>query len=151
VSVRVATNEATIVNNREIPDISLQHLIAVMLIDKTVTFKSAHDTARMKDPVVQRQRAKIQLVPDQDLERLMPRREAVVDVTLTDGQMYSERVGNVRGTAENPMTRDEIIAKARDLVTPVLGGDTSRRLIEAVFALETMKNIRDLRPLLQRT
>jgi hypothetical protein len=57
----------------------------------------------------------------------------------------------VRGTAENPMTRDEIIEKARDLVRPVLGGDTSRRLIEAVFALETMKNIRDLRPLLQRT
>jgi 2-methylcitrate dehydratase PrpD len=150
VAVRVATNEATIVNNREIPDISLQHLLAVMLIDKTVTFKSAHDAARMKDPMVQRQRAKIQLVPDQDLERLMPRREAVVEVTLTDGQMYSERVGNVRGTAENPMTRDEIIAKARDLVTPVLGSDAGRRLIEAVFALETVKNIRDLRPMLQR-
>jgi 2-methylcitrate dehydratase PrpD len=150
VSVRVATNEATIVNNREIPDISLQHLLAVMLIDKTVTFKSAHDLPRMKDPMVLRQRAKIQLVPDQELERLMPRREAVVDVTLTDGQMYSERVGNVRGTAENPMTRDEIIAKARDLVTPVLGGEACRRLIDAVFALDTGKNIRDLRPLLQR-
>ena len=48
--VRVATNEAKIVNNREIPDICLQHLIAVMLIDKTVSFKSAHDMARMKDP-----------------------------------------------------------------------------------------------------
>jgi 2-methylcitrate dehydratase PrpD len=47
VIVRVATDEATIVNNREIPDISLQHLIAVMLIDKTVSFKSAHDAARM--------------------------------------------------------------------------------------------------------
>src|SRR5438552_6238021 len=81
VIVRVATNEATIVNNREIPDISLQHLLAVMLIDKTVTFASAHDVARMKDPMVLRQRAKIQLVPDQDLERLMPRREAVIDVT----------------------------------------------------------------------
>ena len=149
VTVRVATNEATIVNNREIPDISLQHLLAVMLIDKTVTFTTAHDAARMKDPVVLRQRAKIQLVPDQELERLMPRREAVVDVTLTDGQTHSERVGNVRGTAENPMTRDEIIAKARDLVTPVLGGDNSRRLIDAVFALDTLKNIRDLRPLLQ--
>jgi 2-methylcitrate dehydratase PrpD len=150
VIVRVATNEATIVNNREIPDISLQHLLAVMLIDKTVTFASAHDLARMKDPMVLRQRAKIQLVPDQDLERLMPRREAVVDVTLTDGQTYSERVGNVRGTAENPMTRDEIVAKARDLMTPVLGADTSRRLIDAVFSLEKTKNVRDLRPLLQR-
>jgi hypothetical protein len=63
----------------------------------------------------------------------------------------SKRVGNVQGRAENPMTRDEIIAKARDLVTPILGGDTCRRLIDAVFALETVKNIRDLRPLLQRT
>ena len=43
----MATNEAKIVNNREIPDICLQHLCAVMLIDKTVTFKSAHELARM--------------------------------------------------------------------------------------------------------
>ena len=50
VLVRVGTNEAAIVNNREIPDISLQHLVAVMLIDKTVSFKSSHDVARMKDP-----------------------------------------------------------------------------------------------------
>ena len=49
VVVRVATNEAKIVNNREIPDICLQHMMAVMLVDRTVTFKSAHDKARMKD------------------------------------------------------------------------------------------------------
>ena len=54
VVVRVATDEATIVNNREIPDINLQHLVAVMLLDKTVSFKSAHDVARMKDPAVLR-------------------------------------------------------------------------------------------------
>ena len=68
VLVRVGTNEAAIVNNREIPDISLQHLVAVMLIDKTVSFKSSHDVARMKDPVVLRHRAKVQLIPDEELE-----------------------------------------------------------------------------------
>jgi len=31
------------------PDICLQHLIAVMLLDGTVTFASSHDEARMKD------------------------------------------------------------------------------------------------------
>ena len=56
VVVRVATNEATIVNNREIPDICLQHLCAVMLLDKTVTFKSAHEKARMGDAGVLRER-----------------------------------------------------------------------------------------------
>src|SRR5579872_1866375 len=34
VVVRLATSEAKTVNNREMPDISLQHMVAVMLIDK---------------------------------------------------------------------------------------------------------------------
>src|SRR4029077_15680245 len=73
VVVRVATHEAAIVDNREIPDICLQHLMAVMLVDKTVSFKSAHEIERMKDPAVLRQRAKVKLVHDEELEKLMPR------------------------------------------------------------------------------
>jgi len=150
VVVRVATNEAKIVDNREIPDISLQHLIAVMLVDGTVTFTSAHDAARMRDPAVLRERAKVRLVGDEALERAMPRREGIVEVTLADGRSVREHVAAVRGTAENPMTRDEIAAKARDLVAPLMGERRCRRLIDAVFALETMHDIRALRPLLQR-
>jgi 2-methylcitrate dehydratase PrpD len=148
--VRVATNEAKIVNNREIPDICLQHLCAVMLLDKTVTFKSAHEETRMTDPAVLRQRAKVQLVPDQALEDFMPRRAAIVEVTLTDGKTISERVNDVRGTSENPMSREEIIAKARDLITPVLGAATFGKLSDRIFDLEHLKSVRELRPLLQR-
>ncbi len=151
VRVRVATNEATIVDNREIPDICLQHMVAVMLLDKTASFKSAHDIARMKDPAILSQRAKVQLIKDADLERLMPRREAIVEVTLADGRVVSDRVGNVRGTMENPMTREEIITKARDLVTPVLGASKCRALIDRVFDLESVRNVAQLRPLLQRS
>jgi 2-methylcitrate dehydratase PrpD len=150
VVARVAADEATIVDNREIPDICLQHLMAVMLIDKTVSFKSAHELARMKDPAVLRERAKVKLIHDEELERLMPRREAVVEVTLANGKMLSERVGAVRGTAENPMSRQDIIDKARDLITPVLGAATSQKLIDKVFAIESVKNVVELRPLLQR-
>jgi 2-methylcitrate dehydratase PrpD len=150
VVARVAADEATIVDNREIPDICLQHLMAVMLVDKTVSFKSAHELARMKDPAVLRERAKVKLVHDEELEKLMPRREAVVEVTLANGKMLSERVGAVRGTAENPMSRQDIIDKARDLITPVLGAATSQKLIDKVFAIETVKNVVELRPLLQR-
>src|SRR5262249_4505331 len=149
VVVRVATNEAAIVNNREIPDISLQHLVAVMLVDKTVTFMSAHDIARMKDPAVLRQRAKVQLVPDEDLERRMPRREAIVEVVLNSGARLTEHVEAVRGTFDNPMTREEVVAKARDLITPVLGAATSAKLIDTVFGLEKLRNVRELRPLIQ--
>ncbi len=104
VAVRVATSEAKTVNNRTMPDISLQHMIAVMLIDKTVSFRSAHDKSRMQDPAVLRQRAKVRLIPDEALERLYPKRVAIVEVTLKDGTHLIQRVDAVRGTAENPMS-----------------------------------------------
>jgi len=147
--VRVATSAAYTVNNRDMPDICLQHLVAVMLLDKTVSFRAAHDKARMQDPVVLRERAKVQLVPDEELEKLIPTRVAIVEVALTDGTHLSERVEHVRGTPDNPMTREEVVAKARELMTPVLGAAKTSKLIDRVLGLDNVKDIRELRPLLQ--
>ena len=149
VDVRLATDEAAIVNNRDIPDICVQQMLAVALLDKTVSFASAHDVTKMKDPAVLRERAKIILIPDADLERLMPLRVAIVEVTLTDGSHLKQRVDNVRGTPENPMARDEILAKARDLITPILGAEKCAALLQKIFDLENIFDIRELRPLLQ--
>jgi 2-methylcitrate dehydratase PrpD len=151
VTVHLATDEASVVNNRDIPDICLQYMLAVMLIDKRASFRAAHDKARMQDPAVVRGRAKIQLVPDAELEKLLPKRVGVVEVTFTDGTRLTDRVDAVRGTAENPMGRDEVVAKARDLMAPTLSATTTTNLINKVLALESMKDIRELRPLLQRT
>jgi 2-methylcitrate dehydratase PrpD len=148
--VRVATDEATIVNNREIPDICLQHLMAVMLVDRTVTFKSAHDKARMTDATILKHRAKVQLVGDEALEKFLPRRAGIVEITTNDGKTVIERVDDVRGTAENPMSRDEVIAKARDLIAPVLGVQTFDKLVARVFDLERLRSVRELRPLIQK-
>jgi 2-methylcitrate dehydratase PrpD len=150
VVVRLAPTVAAVVDNRDIPDICLQHMVAVMLIDKTASFKAAHDKPRMQDPAVLRERAKIQLVRDETLQRFMPVRVAVVEIVLADGTPLTERVDAVRGTPRNPMSRAEVIDKARDLMAPVLGASTSARLIETVFALETTPNVRALRRLLQR-
>jgi 2-methylcitrate dehydratase PrpD len=133
------------------PDICLQHMVAVMLLDKTATFGSAHDKARMKDPAVLRQRAKVEVVADPRIDARRPKREAIVEVTLADGTQMSEWVRDVRGTAENPMTREEVVAKARDLIAPVLGGATCSTLLDKVLALEAVKDIRELRPALQRS
>jgi 2-methylcitrate dehydratase PrpD len=151
VTVRVASSDGALVNNREMPDICMQHMIAVMLIDKTASFKAAHDKARMQDPAVLKQRAKVQLIGDAELERHMPAREAIVDVALTDGTHLTETVKAVRGTAQNPMPREEVVAKCRDLLIPILGADRAARLIQTTLALETLKSVRELRPLLQRT
>jgi 2-methylcitrate dehydratase PrpD len=151
VIVRIGTTPASVVNNREMPDICLLHMVAIMLIDKTATFKAAHDKPRMQDPSVLRVRAKVQLVPDAELERLLPRREAIVDITLNDGTKLTEHVVAVRGTPANPMTREEVVRKARDLMAPVLGAANAASIIEKTLALENLKNILELRPFLQRT
>jgi len=150
VIVRLAPSVGEVVDNRDIPDICLQHMIAVMLVDKTASFKAAHDKPRMQDAAVLRQRAKVQLVKDQELQRLMPIRVAIVEIAFADGTTVTERVEAVRGTPRNPMTRAEVIDKARDLIAPVLGAATFRRLSDTVFALEALPNVRSLRPLLQR-
>src|SRR5471030_55333 len=149
VAVRLAPAVAAVVDNRDIPDICLQHMIAVMLLDKTVSFKAAHDKPRMQDAAVLRQRAKVELVRDEALARLLPVRVAVVELTLADGTRLAERVEAVRGTPRNPMSKAELIDKCRDLVAPILGSEKSARLIETVFALEAVADLRQLRPLLQ--
>ena len=150
VTVRLAPSVATVVDNRDIPDICLQHLVAVMLIDKTVSFHAAHDKPRMQDAAVQKQRAKVNLVRDEELAKLLPLRETVVEIEFNDGKRLSERVSAVRGTPRNPMGRDEVIDKARDLITPVLGRESCTRLIETVLEIEKLTEIRSLRRLLQR-
>jgi hypothetical protein len=57
----------------------------------------------------------------------------------------------VRGTVENPMPRAEVVTKCRDLMAPVLGAATCNTLIEKILGLENVKNVRELRPLLQRS
>ena len=150
VVVRLAPSVGSVVDNRDIPDICLQHMIAVMLIDKTASFQAAHDKARMKDAAVLRQRSKVKYLPDEALARLLPARTAIVEITLADGTQLSDRVEAVRGTARNPMTRAEVVDKARDLIAPVVGPATAKKLIDTVLGIETLKAMRQLRPLLQR-
>jgi 2-methylcitrate dehydratase PrpD len=150
VTVRLAPSVGTVVDNRDMPDICLQHMVAVMLMDKTASFHAAHDKPRMQDPALLRQRAKVELVHDEELAKLLPVRVAIVEIDLVDGSHLSERVSAVRGTPRNPMSRAEVIDKARDLIAPVLGPEPCGRLIETVLAIETMTDIRQLGPLLQR-
>ena len=151
VTVRVATDEANTVSNRDIPDICMEHMVAVMLLDKTVTFATVHDKARMKDPVVLRQRAKVEVLADPRIDARRPRREAIVELAFNDGTELTQWVRDVRGTVDNPMTREEVEDKARDLIAPVLGAAVTTTLINKLLALETLHDVRELRPALQKS
>jgi 2-methylcitrate dehydratase PrpD len=149
VVVRVAHLGANTTDNREMPDICMQHLCAVMLLDGTVTFKSSHDEARMRHPKVLALRKRVELVGDDALSKAMPRREGIVEIRLADGRELVHHTKAVRGTPENPMTRAEVEAKALDLLAPVIGKTASEKLCAVIWGLEKIRDARVLRPLLQ--
>ena len=96
-----------------------------MLLDKTVSFHGAHDKPRMQDAAALRERAQGEPGHDEELAKLLPVRVTIVEIELADGSLLTERITAVRGTPRNPMTRTEVIDKARDLTAPVLGRDKS--------------------------
>jgi 2-methylcitrate dehydratase PrpD len=145
---RVGSAEAHIVDNREMPDICLQHCLALMVLERTASFHALHDYERMRDPAVLRERAKVTLIADDELGRALPRRQAIVEVDTTDGRTLTHRTDDVRGTADNPMSRSEVEDKARDLLVPTLGAARADELIAAVWSLENVDDVRELRPLL---
>ncbi|MDA0300977.1 MAG: MmgE/PrpD family protein [Chloroflexi bacterium] len=148
VEVRVAPAAATTTDNRLMPDICMQHMCAVMLLDGIVTFESAHDEPRMHDPRVLELRRRIDLVKDEELQKVFPSRQGIVELTLKDGRRLRHHTKAVRGTDENPMSRAEVDEKAYHLLAPVLGKRKARTLCDTVWALEDVKDLRKLRPLL---
>lgn len=149
VIVTVATDEARTVNNRDIPNICMQHLIAVMLVRGTVSFRDSHDRALMTNPAIVGARAKVDLMGSPALQKLYPQLVGIVEVILNDDTRYNQRVDAVRGTVRNPMSSEELAAKAKDLMGPFLGEVQTGRLVEAFLHLEGIPDIRSLRPLLQ--
>ena len=148
IKVTLPVGGARTVNNREMPNICLQHMMAVYLMDGGISFAAAHDNDRFTDPEMLALRAKVDLHGDDALVTPASPRQAIVEVTTTDGATYLDHVVAVRGTMENPMTTEEVEAKARDLLTPPLGAGKAERLIAAVRDLEQVRDVRELRSLL---
>ena len=149
VVVRVAHQGANTVDNRDMPDICMQHMCAVMLIDGTVTFASSHDDKRMRDRNALALRGRIELRGDDALSAAMPSRQGIVEITLRDGRTLMHHTKAVRGAAESPMTRAEVDEKCYDLMASVVGRARARRLCDAVWKLEKVHDVRRLRPLLR--
>lgn len=147
IEARILKSGAHTVNDREMPDINLQYCFAVALIDGAVSFAAAHDVDRLQsDPVVGALKKKVTLIGDDSFGE--GKYQSSVEVKLKDGRTVSKHAASFRGKSDNPMDTDEVEAKARDLIEPVLGSDRTEQLIETIRDLDKLEKIRDLRPLL---
>jgi 2-methylcitrate dehydratase PrpD len=146
--VRLPEDGARIVDNSAMPDVNCQYLIAVALIDGTVSFADSHSRERMDDPQVRTAKARVQLVADRALMNPDAPRSGMVEVTLRDGRTVSHFTRHAPGTKENPLDTQAVNEKVRDLMGPVLGAQRTAAIIQRVNALEEVDNVRNLLPLL---
>ena len=146
--VRLPTDAVGIVGNSAMPDVNCPYLVAVALLKGTVSFADSHDASLMTRADVLAVRRRVQVVADASLMDPAAPRGAIVEVTLTDGRHAQHHTQFPPGTPQNPLSRDELDAKARDLMAPVLGGARTEELLRQLHGLEKLEDIRRLGPLL---
>jgi 2-methylcitrate dehydratase PrpD len=148
VVARLPEDGAGIVNDSAMPDVNLQYLMAVAVIDGAVSFDASHSFDRMKDPQVLAVKQRVQLVGDRALMDPAAPRSANVEVVLRDGRTVSHFTRFAPGTKENPLSTEGVAAKARSLIAPVLGAERCETVIRRINTLETLASVRELVALL---
>lgn len=147
VSIRLPTDAIGIVGDSAMPDVNCQHLVALALWRGGVSFEDSHNASLMKTPEITAIRARTRLTADPSLNDPSAPRGAIVELELADGRRVERHTRFAPGTMENPLSTDGVNAKVRDLLAPVLGASKTERLISALQSLETLDDVRRLRPL----
>jgi 2-methylcitrate dehydratase PrpD len=148
VIARLPESGARTVNNRRMPDVNIQYMLAAIILEGGLSFEAAHDYHRFQNPRVLELKQKVELIGDAELEHSGPRFQGLVEVTLNDGRNLREHVMNCRGRPENPMSPEEVEKKAAWLMEPVLGKKNVEQIIESVRHVESVSRAQDLTKLL---
>lgn len=149
VDVHLPRHGAYVVDNRDMPDISLQYVLSILLIDGEITFASSHDYARHQHPDVRGVMSRIRAIPDREMEPAPDSAtrtwRGAVTVLTTDGRQFTERVDACRGSFENPLTWQELNSKAHMALAGVLTPNQVDDLTDWTESCDIGKKTRELR------
>jgi 2-methylcitrate dehydratase len=127
----------------ETADHSIPYLVAMALIDGTVTPRS-YDDARLRDPQVRGLIRKIEVVENEEFTRAygqVPQMHRTrVTVTMESGE---KRVGDSGGSDDDlaaPKTDAQVEAKFRGLAGSALGTTRVNEVLYTLWRLENLKN-----------
>jgi len=156
IHVRTTTRGADILSDpskykpttKETADHSLPYCIAAAVVDGNV-LPSSFAEEKLRDPRIWDTLPKIKVVADPEIDALFPGvKRAIVRITTTDGAVHEEQVDHAKGSPENPMTDEDVIAKFRANAAAVLTPERQTQVIEATWDLEDHTDIGDYMRLL---
>lgn len=122
---------------------SLEYNIAAALVDRQVTRASFVDQ-RVNAPRVRRIIENVTV----NAERAGENRSVGITVTTTNGRVLKHEQSVIKGSPENPLDRDQLLAKYRDNAALVLDATDIERTIRLVDTLESQLSVSPLTALL---
>jgi 2-methylcitrate dehydratase PrpD len=127
------------------PALNLPYLCTIILRDGKLDFVAAQSRERfLNDTQVKAFMPNVTVVHDPAQEATPRVESSRVILTLDDGSKVESFLHHVKGFPEHPFDRNDVQAKARDLMTPRLGAKRVERIIDTVWKIETQANVKTL-------
>lgn len=103
--VRLPESQSRTINDRHMPDINCQYLLAVAMLDGKIVFHNSHDFERMHDPQVLELKKRVEIVADAELTRIHPAvRAGIVEIVTFDGRQFKLLIDRTPGAPYNPLS-----------------------------------------------
>jgi len=142
--------------SRETADHSLPYIVAAAVLDGYVRTDS-FDPRRVLEPARQRflkERVVVNSAPELGtlaggkLKRAQAGYLSRVEIETTDGQIVHGAAAPSPGHPKNPFTDADLGAKLSENVEPFAGAEHTKKLVQLLFSVEKIKNVRELTALM---
>ena len=129
ITIRFPRTGAPIINGNPLRSHRAQYILPVATVRRHVDFADVI-ADRSEEPSIADLIDRIHLVEDDELDPLYPERyTTLLTVTTRDGIEHEQRIDFARGTPQNPMSDDEIVAKFRQLATGRVDEERAEQII----------------------
>jgi 2-methylcitrate dehydratase PrpD len=133
--------------NGEDAQFSLPQALGAILIDRKVDlpYRRPFTDAGAQDPKYREARKRVNVIERKDWSggRGVPW-SAPVTVNLKDGSKFTKTVDKIKGSPENPLSKEELVTRHENIVRKFLSQKQIQRSIDIIFNLENLDDISEL-------
>ena len=126
---------------KETADHSLPYCLAAVAADGGV-YPNSFEQEKLFDPRIRTLLGKIEVVANDEIDAMFPgTKRAIATITTDGGKEFTATVDHAKGSPQNPLTDDELVAKFRANSAEVMDTAAQDRVIEATMAFEEQTDL----------
>ena len=105
-------------------------------------FHTEFTSESIKDQKILEVASKVKMEWDDEAEKRFPTDYvAKVEVKTKEGRTFKAETYHAKGTVENPLSDEELMAKFRNLTEPILDSGKAEKVMEMIWNLDEVQNI----------